>query len=278
METPPTEDRSSSAAPDALAAFLRAYWTDRDSGQVRPLAAYLAQFPGAELAIAEEYLALEKGTPDAGGGEEEEEDDGSPGLGPGLGLALGGRNARFGHYRLLRELGRGGQGEVYLAEDTRLKRKVALKILTTMGPLSETLLGRFRREAEVASRLDDPGICTVFDAGDVKGVPFIAMRYVEGESLAVKIAAAREQAMGAASAIALDTDSTGAGSDTGAARAELLRIARLFEQVARSLHVAHRAAVIHRDIKPGNIVVTPDLVPVILDFGLARELDSDQPT
>ena len=97
----------------------------------------------------------------------------------------------IGPYQPLKELGRGGQARVYLAEDRRLNRPVALKILTGFGPLSETTMERFRREAEVASRLDHPGICTVYDAGVEGGIPFIAMRYVEGMSLAQKIRQAR---------------------------------------------------------------------------------------
>src|SRR5262249_41373212 len=81
---------------------------------------------------------------------------------------------QLGPYRLVRELGRGGQGQVWLAEDLRLKRKVALKVMTHLGPGSEPMLARFRREAEVASRLDHPGICGVHDTGVDSGVAWIA--------------------------------------------------------------------------------------------------------
>jgi len=97
-----------------------------------------------------------------------------------------------GPYRLVRELGRGGQGTVWLAQDERLGRAVALKVLTGIGAASEETLRRFRREAGVASRLDHPGIATIYDTGLANGTPYIAMRYVEGESLARRIAAARE--------------------------------------------------------------------------------------
>jgi len=265
MERTP-RDKASAAegGPASLEAFLDAYWSDRDQGRVRPLVEYLERFPGNELAIAAEYLALEKGTV--------EDEEGAPadaGLAPGL------SDTRIGPYRLIRELGRGGQGEVHLAEDTRLGRKVALKILTNLGPVPEALVSRFRREAEVASRLDHPGICTVYEAGRVSGVPYIAMRYVEGESLAAKIHAT--QSWGdRPSAVALGSDAAEAEVPSG--RARLDRLIRLFERVARALHHAHTAGVIHRDIKPGNIMVTAGEEPVILDFGLARELESDQPT
>src|SRR5204862_3786026 len=104
------------------------------------------------------------------------------------------REQRVGPYRVLHEIGRGGQATVYLAEDTRLPRRVALKVLAGGFALSDPMLQRFRREAQAASRLDHPGICTVFDA-DVDGdTPYIAMRYVEGGSLAQHIETCRAAA------------------------------------------------------------------------------------
>ena len=98
----------------------------------------------------------------------------------------------IGQYQPVEELGRGGQAVVYLAEDLRLHRKVALKVLKGLGPLSEKSLRRFRREAEVASGLDGTGICAVYDTGVADGIPFIAMRHVEGRTLAQMIAATRQ--------------------------------------------------------------------------------------
>jgi tetratricopeptide (TPR) repeat protein len=182
----------------------------------------------------------------------------------------------IGPYQPLKELGRGGQALVYLAEDRRLNRPVALKILTGFGPLSETTMERFRREAEVASKLDHPGICTVYDAGVEGGIPFIAMRYVVGMSLAQKIRQARG-AEGQETHVSLDdlkegseaTDEKTPVTPGTATRAEVLRITAILEKAARALHVAHEAGIIHRDIKPGNLMVTPSGEPVILDFGLA---------
>ena len=88
-----------------------------------------------------------------------------------------------GPYRLIEELGRGGQAIVYLAEDPRLSRRVALKVLHGVGPASEDVLQRFRREAQVASRLDHAGICPVYDTGMADGVAYIVMKYVEGKVL-----------------------------------------------------------------------------------------------
>lgn len=98
----------------------------------------------------------------------------------------------LGPYTILEQLGRGGQGVVYLAEDTRLKRKVALKVIETVGEDMPTdRLERFRREAEAASRLDHPNICAIHEAGEADGTPYIAMRYIEGETLAEQIESAR---------------------------------------------------------------------------------------
>src|SRR4029079_16237119 len=123
---------------------------------------------------------------------------------------------------LLGEIGRGGQGIVYLAEDTRLHRKVALKVLKGMGSLSDDAVARFRREAEAASRLDHPGICAVYEAGLDGNVSYIAMRLVEGESRAARIAS--------------DPSPTSSGPMT---RAEIMRVVQLIEKVARALHAAH---------------------------------------
>jgi WD40 repeat protein/serine/threonine protein kinase len=197
---------------------------------------------------------------------------------------------KVGPYRVLRELGRGSQGQVYLAEDTRLSRRVALKVLSTSFAPSASVVHRFQREAAAASKLDHPGICSVYEAGTADGVPYIAMRHVEGETLAKQIASSREKAATAADTIAggsLDAtgapDSSGDSSTTGSgtppsSREEILGAVHLVERAARALHAAHEAGLIHRDIKPGNIMVTPEGDPVILDFGLARDVDSELQT
>ena len=170
----------------------------------------------------------------------------------------------IGPYQPLKEIGRGGQAVVYLAEDLRLHRPVALKILDGLGPLSETMMSRFRREAEVASKLDHPGICSVYDAGVKDGVPYIAMRFVAGESLADRIEAAKTGPEGG------NDRSLSVGSVT---KIEINRVLEIMEKAARALHAAHEAGIVHRDIKPGNIMVTPQGEPVLLDFGLAGDED-----
>ncbi len=159
----------------------------------------------------------------------------------------------FGKYLLLEKLGQGGMGVVFLAEDRELNRKVALKILR-----QETLLfhaearERFRREARAAARLDHPGICSVYEVGEVDGFPFMAMRYVPGKTLAEEIGAAREK-----------------GGVPG--KGKVMELLLVGEKVARTLHAAHEAGLVHRDIKPANIMIPPEGDPVLLDFGLARE-------
>jgi Protein kinase domain len=153
-------------------AFLAAFGADLDSGAVRPLADYLAKFPGDDAAIAREYRSA-------------------------MARAAAGRARsgaptadRIGHYKTLRELGRGGQATVYLAEDTRLHRNVALKVLDVGPTANGQAIERFRRKAAI-SKLDHPGICPVYDIGQDRGVLYIAMRYVEGETLATRIACVR---------------------------------------------------------------------------------------
>jgi tetratricopeptide (TPR) repeat protein len=230
-----------SAAPHAtelavIGAFYTLVIADRAAGTERTLAEYQARFPGFE-----DVIARARATLDDGDGPEE---SAASILEPPLPASLG-------HYAILREIGRGGQGEVLLAEDQRLRRLVALKLLRSWGPGAGARLQRFEREARVASRLDHPGICTIYGSGIANGVPYIAMRFVEGTSLGSVLASA-----------------------PGVPHAdEVIRRSLIVEQVARAIHVAHEAGIVHRDLKPANVMVTPSEEPVVLDFGLARDLD-----
>jgi serine/threonine protein kinase/Flp pilus assembly protein TadD len=148
------------------------------------------------------------------------------------------------HYKILERLGGGGMGVVYKAEDTRLKRTVALKFLPAAFSLDPDAKMRFKREAEVASALDHPNICTIYDIEETSdGEIFISMAYYEGETLKERIEHG-PLPLGDAMDIAL--------------------------QVARGLGAAHEAGMVHRDVKPANIMVTAKGEVKILDFGLAK--------
>ncbi|MCB9832103.1 MAG: tetratricopeptide repeat protein [Planctomycetes bacterium] len=210
--------------------------------------------------------------------------------------AADGRN-RIGPYEIVKELGRGGQGVVQLVRDTRLDRLAALKLMLGWAGAGESAIERFRREARVCSGLDDPGICAIYDMGLHEGAPWIVMRYVPGRTLQELIRrpeneAASEETMfvdfsqASVSAAPADQETTGdttwggSASDrstTGVSKAEVHDLVAVVEKVARSLQVAHEAGITHRDIKPGNIMVTESGQPVILDFGLASVEEADGP-
>jgi len=228
--------------------FRESFLTDEERGVRRPLAEYLSRFPGSEDAVAAEYVELTRGRGDA-----TDPDSPDPDV-PGKG------ERRLGKYVLERPLGRGGQGEVWLARDPDLQRTVAIKVQTALFVTEEQRL-RFRREAESIARLDHPGVAQVHEADLDASPAYIAMRYVEGEDLGASLAAAR----------AGDGDLPWIPSK----RRDLVRVLRFFERCARALHAAHEAGVVHRDVKPGNVMVTPDGDPVLLDFGLAREARGD---
>ncbi len=239
----------------ALFDFADQLLGDLEAGREFPLAHYLARFPGQEEHVAREYLALTGKMPTEAERRTHPRD-------------------RIGPYRLLQVLGRGGQGIVYRAEDTRLERTVALKVLSLpVASVSQGRRNRFRREAEILSRLDHPGVCTVLDA-DLEGdSPYIAMRFVDGETLASALGRARDAEVDEA----LEPITPGTDASTSASRLlaprralELAETLAFFERCARALHAAHEAGVVHRDVKPGNIMVTKEGLPVILDFGLAR--------
>src|SRR6266852_5111908 len=155
----------------------------------------------------------------------------------------------LGNYKIQQKLGAGGQGTVYKATDQKLGRTVVIKILPAELTVKETNLKRFEREARLASALDHPNICTIFDLDEAEGLHFIAMQYVEGKNV-------RQLCNGRP----LELDSA----------------LRIGIQVADALSVAHARGIIHRDIKSGNVMVTDAGQVKILDFGLAKLLDESE--
>jgi serine/threonine protein kinase/Tfp pilus assembly protein PilF len=158
---------------------------------------------------------------------------------------------QLSHYEILALLGAGGMGEVYRARDTKLERTVAIKILPAAVAADQERMRRFVREARAASALNHPNVATIYEIGEAEGVSFIAMEYVEGETLQAKI--------------------HGRPLETR----EILEIAL---QIADALDEAHTKGITHRDIKPANLMLTPHGWVKVLDFGLARITRAEKQT
>src|SRR5881397_525492 len=154
----------------------------------------------------------------------------------------------LGNYRILDKIGAGGQGTVYKALDNKLGRTVVIKVLPPELTAKEANLKRFEREARLASSLDHPNICTIFDLNDIEGVHFIAMQFVDGKNVR-QLVSGRPLDLRSALSITLQT--------------------------ADALAAAHARGIIHRDIKAGNVMVTPTGQVKVLDFGLAKLLDEE---
>jgi eukaryotic-like serine/threonine-protein kinase len=172
---------------------------------------------------------------------------------------------RIGPYHVVSQLGRGGMGEVYLAENSRLGRKVAIKLLSAKFTADSERVRRFVQEARAASSLNHPNIITVHDIGIIESKHYIVEEFIDGEMLRQRITDASQQRMEIDEALDIAT------------------------QMATALAAAHGAGIIHRDIKPENVMVRPDGLVKVLDFGLAKlteqptvtpeaEVDSQAPT
>ena len=147
------------------------------------------------------------------------------------------------HYRVLSPLGSGGMGQVYLAEDVRLGRRLALKILPPDAMPEDHRISRFEREARSISALNHPNIITIYDTGEVRGLRFIATEFIDGATLRTIL---------------------------GRSRLEIRHALDIAMQVTQALAAAHAAGVVHRDLKPENVMVRADGYVKVLDFGLAK--------
>ena len=149
----------------------------------------------------------------------------------------------FSHYKIIKKIGQGGMGEVYLADDTRLDRRVAIKVLSKEFSQDAERLKRFVQEAKSASALNHPNIITVFETREQEEIYYVVNEFIDGETLAKKISKEK---------------------------IELLTTVNIAIQIASALAAAHEAGIIHRDIKPDNVMIRADGIVKILDFGLAK--------
>ena len=158
---------------------------------------------------------------------------------------------QLGHYRLLSRLGAGGMGEIHLAEDSRLGRKVALKILPAEFVADADRVRRFEQEARAVSALNHPNILVIYEIGKERGVHFIATEFIEGQTLRQKL-------------------------EEG--KLKMCETLDIGAQIAEALQAAHATGIVHRDIKPENIMLRPDGYVKVLDFGLARVSEKSKPS
>src|SRR2546421_11962530 len=156
---------------------------------------------------------------------------------------------KLGRYEIRTKIGAGGMGEVYLAQDTKLDRKVALKILPAEVAVDRNRMERFVREAKAAAALNHPNIAHIYEIGEHDGTNFIAMEYIDGVTLREKI----------------HRD-----------RVPLSKLLKYLIQVAEGLSKAHAAGIVHRDLKPDNIMITRDDYAKVLDFGLAKLVETER--
>jgi hypothetical protein len=156
---------------------------------------------------------------------------------------------RFGRYRIVRNLGSGAMGDVYLADDTQLDRHVALKIPRFTDDRDDDLIERFYREARAAATVRHPNLCPVHDAGEIDGIHYLSMAFIEGRPLYDVLADKGRPSQRDAATLAL--------------------------KLAKALDAAHTSGVIHRDLKPANIMIDAHQEPILMDFGLARRTNKE---
>jgi serine/threonine protein kinase/WD40 repeat protein/tetratricopeptide (TPR) repeat protein len=298
---------SSDSSRDVVLERLAAEFVERHRrGEHPPLSEYTRRYPDLAADIRELFPALvkiEKLKPPA---------DATGEFAAGAADRL--RPERLGDYRILREVGRGGMGVVYEAEQESLGRHVALKVLPSSALLNPTYLARFRREAKAAGRLHHTNIVPVFGVGEADGVPFYAMQFIKGEGLDKVLADVRrlrrppgagEAAPPSEGSVAqsllsgrfnlpagetdllsvpqanehADTSSATSRLSVGGPEAEYYRgVARIGVQVADALAYAHRQGILHRDVKPSNLLLDLQGMVWVTDFGLAKAEGAEELT
>jgi serine/threonine protein kinase len=181
------------------------------------------------------------------------------------------RPRAYGPYRVVRQIGRGAMAEVYLAVDERSDSQRAIKVLRVPAGALGRDEARFRREAQTLGKLRHPSIVTIHEVGEANGRLYIAMDYVPGRTLKSHLDEERARAAGT-EATAADPDSSHPGPGETVDGLDAARAARLVADLAGALHAAHQEGVIHRDLKPDNVLVDEQGRPHLLDFGLARDM------
>jgi len=244
--TPPAEDDRHTPASAAAAQWQQVNQLldavlGREPGE---RAAFLAEACAGDEALRHEVESLLAAHEQAGSFLEAPPLEAAELLAENRSRSMVGRN--FGHYQILSLLGAGGMGEVYLTQDLKLGRRVALKLLPAQFTKDEDRVRRFEQEARAASALNHPNIITIYEIGEVDGTHFIVTEFVDGQTLRQQMASAQTK-LGAVLDIAI--------------------------QVASALVAAHEAGIVHRDIKPENIMVRPDGIVKVLDFGLAKLIE-----
>jgi predicted Ser/Thr protein kinase len=241
---------------DTVAADLVAheYITRREHGEPVLLAEYFARFPAQEAELEKVLTAAPDFSvaPASGLLFTGEPDSFAPSTGSIFRLPTAPPQLpeQFGRYRILQRLGGGGMGTVYLARDTQSDRQVALKVPHFSTDDAPEVIQRFLREARAAAVLDHPRICPLYDVGEIDGVHYLTMAYIEGKPLSDLASEAKTSPL------------------------SQRQVALLVRQLALALQEAHRRGVVHRDLKPSNVMIDSQDEPILMDFGLARLTDA----
>jgi WD40 repeat protein len=255
----------------ALAEVVTAYLKALEAGQVPDPEQWLRRYPELASQLAEFFAGQEqldrlaaplRALAPAPPGEPKEPPgaarQATPAPGDTAVSAPQSRERSFGDYELLEEVARGGMGIVYKARQLSLNRIVALKMILTGQLAFPVEVQRFRSEAEAAAYLDHPHIVPIYEVGEHQGQPYFSMKFIEGGSLGQENVARR----GAENA------------ETSPLRSPRL-CAQLLATVARAVHYAHQRGILHRDLKPGNILLDAQGQPYVTDFGLAKRVEGD---